>query len=133
MALATDEAGIQFRILNGSKGPAVRATRAKTDADIQRERAEKNFERAVGAVDHRRSGSQRRANHNGFGDLGLGGPRLPRLPGVDLDAVGALRRERHRQGDELLRLGRDRPILERRLVERHERLESVGRQVAKSL
>ena len=28
MALATDEAGIQFRILNGSKGPAVRATRA---------------------------------------------------------------------------------------------------------
>ena len=25
MALATDEAGIQFRILNGSKGPAVRA------------------------------------------------------------------------------------------------------------
>src|SRR3977135_233131 len=28
MAAATDEAGIQFRILNGSKGPAVRATRA---------------------------------------------------------------------------------------------------------
>ena len=26
MAAATDEAGIQFRILNGSKGPAVRAT-----------------------------------------------------------------------------------------------------------
>ena len=31
MALATDEAGIQFRILNGSKGPAVRATRAQAD------------------------------------------------------------------------------------------------------
>jgi tRNA uridine 5-carboxymethylaminomethyl modification enzyme len=29
--LATDEAGIQFRILNGSKGPAVRATRAQAD------------------------------------------------------------------------------------------------------
>ncbi len=28
MAIATDEAGIQFRILNSSKGPAVRATRA---------------------------------------------------------------------------------------------------------
>ncbi len=31
MALATDEAGIQFRILNRSKGPAVRATRAQAD------------------------------------------------------------------------------------------------------
>src|SRR5665647_2019634 len=28
MAAATDESGIQFRILNSSKGPAVRATRA---------------------------------------------------------------------------------------------------------
>lgn len=31
MAAATDEAGIQFRILNSSKGPAVRATRAQGD------------------------------------------------------------------------------------------------------
>lgn len=31
MAIATDKAGIQFRTLNGSKGPAVRATRAQTD------------------------------------------------------------------------------------------------------
>lgn len=31
MAVATDEAGIQFRILNASKGPAVRATRAQAD------------------------------------------------------------------------------------------------------
>mgnify|MGYP001416619761 FL=1 len=31
MAAATDEAGIQFRILNNSKGPAVRATRAQAD------------------------------------------------------------------------------------------------------
>src|SRR5215216_1299131 len=31
MALATDEAGIQFRILNSSKGAAVRATRAQAD------------------------------------------------------------------------------------------------------
>jgi tRNA uridine 5-carboxymethylaminomethyl modification enzyme len=31
MAIATDEAGIQFRVLNSSKGPAVRATRAQAD------------------------------------------------------------------------------------------------------
>jgi tRNA uridine 5-carboxymethylaminomethyl modification enzyme len=36
MALATDEAGIQFRILNGSKGPAVRATRAQADRMLYR-------------------------------------------------------------------------------------------------
>ncbi|MFW5432385.1 MAG: tRNA uridine-5-carboxymethylaminomethyl(34) synthesis enzyme MnmG [Methylophilaceae bacterium] len=31
MAMAADESGIQFRILNASKGPAVRATRAQAD------------------------------------------------------------------------------------------------------
>lgn len=34
MALAIDEAGIQFRILNASKGPAVRATRAQADREL---------------------------------------------------------------------------------------------------
>ena len=34
MAIATDEAGIQFRILNASKGPAVRATRAQADRKL---------------------------------------------------------------------------------------------------
>jgi tRNA uridine 5-carboxymethylaminomethyl modification enzyme len=36
MAQATDEAGIQFRILNSSKGPAVRATRAQADRVLYR-------------------------------------------------------------------------------------------------
>src|ERR687890_2459731 len=36
MALATDEAGIQFRTLNSSKGPAVRATRAQADRVLYR-------------------------------------------------------------------------------------------------
>jgi tRNA uridine 5-carboxymethylaminomethyl modification enzyme len=36
MAIATDEAGIQFRILNSSKGPAVRATRAQADRVLYR-------------------------------------------------------------------------------------------------
>lgn len=37
MALAADEAGIQFRTLNASKGPAVRATRAQADRILYRQ------------------------------------------------------------------------------------------------
>ncbi len=37
MAIATDKAGIQFRTLNGSKGPAVRATRAQADRVLYRQ------------------------------------------------------------------------------------------------
>ena len=36
MALATDQAGIQFRVLNSRKGPAVRATRAQADRMLYR-------------------------------------------------------------------------------------------------
>ncbi|HLW75242.1 MAG TPA: tRNA uridine-5-carboxymethylaminomethyl(34) synthesis enzyme MnmG [Gammaproteobacteria bacterium] len=36
MARATDQAGIHFRILNASKGPAVRATRAQADRSLYR-------------------------------------------------------------------------------------------------
>lgn len=36
MAMATDQAGIQFRVLNASKGPAVRATRAQADRVLYR-------------------------------------------------------------------------------------------------
>src|SRR5205809_6201096 len=36
MAIATDEAGIQFRTLNASKGPALRATRAQADRVLYR-------------------------------------------------------------------------------------------------
>lgn len=37
MAAATDEGGIQFRILNSSKGPAVRATRAQADRALYKQ------------------------------------------------------------------------------------------------
>jgi len=37
MAAAADESGIQFRILNSSKGPAVRATRAQVDRNLYKQ------------------------------------------------------------------------------------------------
>lgn len=37
MAIATDQAGIHFRVLNASKGPAVRATRAQTDRALYKQ------------------------------------------------------------------------------------------------
>jgi tRNA uridine 5-carboxymethylaminomethyl modification enzyme len=44
MAIATDEAGIQFRVLNSSKGPAVRATRAQNDRVLYRAAIRKRLE-----------------------------------------------------------------------------------------
>ena len=44
MAAATDEAGIQFRILNSSKGPAVRATRAQADRVLYKAAIRKRLE-----------------------------------------------------------------------------------------
>ncbi len=45
MAIATDEAGIQFRILNSSKGAAVRATRAQADRVLYRQAIRRRLER----------------------------------------------------------------------------------------
>ena len=45
MALATDEAGIQFRTLNSSKGPAVRATRAQADRLLYKQAIRSRLER----------------------------------------------------------------------------------------
>ncbi len=44
MAQATDKAGIQFRILNASKGPAVRATRAQADRVLYRQAVRQTLE-----------------------------------------------------------------------------------------
>src|SRR5947199_5313111 len=44
MAIATDEAGIQFRTLNSSKGPAVRATRAQADRLLYRQAIRRRLE-----------------------------------------------------------------------------------------
>ena len=57
MAQAIDRAGIQFRTLNASKGPAVRATRAQADRELyraaiqQRLTTQPNLEIAEAAVD----------------------------------------------------------------------------------
>ena len=48
MALATDEAGIQFRILNASKGPAVRATRAQADRLLYKKAIRSRLEQQPG-------------------------------------------------------------------------------------
>ena len=44
MACAADEAGIQFRTLNASKGPAVRATRAQADRQLYRQAIRRRLE-----------------------------------------------------------------------------------------
>ncbi len=44
MALVTDEAGIQFRTLNSSKGPAVRATRAQADRVLYKQAVRRRIE-----------------------------------------------------------------------------------------
>lgn len=44
MAAATDEAGIQFRVLNSRKGPAVRATRAQADRVLYKAAIRKRLE-----------------------------------------------------------------------------------------
>jgi len=48
MALATDEAGIQFRTLNSSKGPAVRATRAQADRMLYKQAIRSRLENQPG-------------------------------------------------------------------------------------
>src|SRR5208337_2474383 len=45
MAKATDLAGIQFRTLNASKGPAVRATRAQADRQLYRQAIRSRLEK----------------------------------------------------------------------------------------
>jgi len=48
MACATDQAGIQFRVLNASKGPAVRATRAQADRVLYRQAVRRVLENQPG-------------------------------------------------------------------------------------
>ena len=93
MARATDRAGIQFRTLNASKGPAVRATRAQADRQLYRQRHPTMLENAAEPVavpaGSRRPGARGRARHrrahrhrDDFRRAGGGADRgdLPRRP-----------------------------------------------------
>jgi tRNA uridine 5-carboxymethylaminomethyl modification enzyme len=66
MALATDEAGIQFRTLNSSKGPAVRATRAQADRVLYKQAVRGRIENQPNLVVFQQA----------VDDLLLEGPRL---------------------------------------------------------
>src|SRR5918994_6005877 len=48
MGRAIDETGIQFRVLNTRKGPAVRASRAQADKALYRQRMKRVLENCVG-------------------------------------------------------------------------------------
>jgi len=48
MAIATDQAGIQFRVLNSRKGPAVRATRAQADRVLYKQAIRSTLESQLG-------------------------------------------------------------------------------------
>ncbi len=48
MARAADQAGIQFRVLNASKGPAVRATRAQADRALYKKTVRRALETQAG-------------------------------------------------------------------------------------
>src|SRR6266567_3164218 len=66
MAAATDEAGIQFRTLNSSKGPAVRATRAQADRVLYRQAIRSRLENQANLLIFQQS----------VGDLTLVGERV---------------------------------------------------------
>ena len=55
MGLAIDETGIQFRILNTKKGPAVRASRAQADKALYRSRMKRVLENCPGLTIHQGS------------------------------------------------------------------------------
>src|SRR4051812_25875872 len=61
---------------------------------------------AMSPMRDRAAGAQRRGDQHRLGELGLGAAGRLGPPGMDLDAVRALRRHRHGDGDQLVRLRR---------------------------
>ena len=69
MAKAIDQAGIQFRILNASKGPAVRATRAQADRVLYRQAVRTALENQPNLMILQRWSRRRSAVHPPFSPL----------------------------------------------------------------
>jgi tRNA uridine 5-carboxymethylaminomethyl modification enzyme len=63
MALATDLGGIQFRVLNGSKGPAVRATRAQADRALYKAAIRSILENQPNLDIFQQAGTDKSSNH----------------------------------------------------------------------
>ena len=80
MGRLADAAGIQFRLLNRSKGPAVRGPRAQIDRKLYREAMQAALA-AQPNLDHRRRrrrGPDRRATAASRASIGADGDDLPR-------------------------------------------------------
>src|SRR6185295_15378659 len=69
MAAATDEAGIQFRILNSSRGPAVRATRAQADRMLYRQAVRKRIENQLNLTVFQQAVDDLIIDHNGAASI----------------------------------------------------------------
>ncbi len=72
MALATDEGGIQFRILNRSKGPAVRATRAQADRVLYKAAIRRKLENQPNLWLFQQAVDDLMVESNGMGDRVVG-------------------------------------------------------------
>src|SRR5438552_603294 len=84
----------------------------------------------MASVRDRRAGPQRRGDHHRFDDFLFRAARPLGFLGVNLDAVGALRRHGDGEGDQFLRLRRNGAVGHRRLVEGEKALPAGGSQVA---
>ena len=72
MGIATDEGGIQFRILNSSKGPAVRATRAQADRILYKAAIRKRLENQPNLWLFQQAVDDLMVESNGTGDRVVG-------------------------------------------------------------
>jgi tRNA uridine 5-carboxymethylaminomethyl modification enzyme len=92
MARAIDDSAIQFRMLNDSKGPAVRATRAQADRMLYRQRmraeceAAPNLRLRQGTVEELLTSAPRKGGRGGSGKgSGGGGEAVSRITGLRLE------------------------------------------------
>ena len=85
-------------------------------------------EQSVRGVRHSRACSERSSDHGGFGDFGFRCAGFARVVAVDVDAIGALSRERDGHGNEFLVFDGDRAVGDGSFVECPKRLHDFGRE-----